>query len=168
MSLTVEARGHPQGDATAKGPYTLAAGTDCICFRASGRIFAFRLSAAGAGFRLGRPVFDAVTLGEKSIRTRRERVTALRATKASAAGRRLRLKRLRASLARPTIPPVRNASPPSVRKEMSHTIYIRSRPAAFAVVVKPNVSGLNQLLIESHAAARTMPAGFTIFGAGRW
>jgi hypothetical protein len=36
---------------------------------------------------------------------------------------------------------------------MSHTIYIRSRPAAFAVVVKPTVSGLNQLLIESHAAA---------------
>ena len=36
---------------------------------------------------------------------------------------------------------------------MSHTIYIRSRPAAFAVVVKPNASGLNRLLIESHAAA---------------
>ena len=65
VSLTIEARGHPQGAATAKGPYTLAAGADCFCFRASGRIVAFRLSAAGVGFRLGRPVFDAVALGEK-------------------------------------------------------------------------------------------------------
>ena len=42
---------------------------------------------------------------------------------------------------------------------MSHTIYIRSRPAAFAVVVKPNVAGLNQLLIESHAAAAAYAGG---------
>lgn len=42
---------------------------------------------------------------------------------------------------------------------MSHTIYIRSRPAAFSVVVKPNVAGLNRLLIESHAAAAAYAGG---------
>jgi hypothetical protein len=65
VSLTVFARGHPQAAATSKGPYALAPGADRLCFRASGRILAFTLSAAGAGFRLGRPVLEAVALGGK-------------------------------------------------------------------------------------------------------
>jgi hypothetical protein len=68
VSLTLYTRNFPQGAETTKGPYTLATGADRKDFRVSGKIAAARFStASGAtpGFRLGKPVFDAVPLGER-------------------------------------------------------------------------------------------------------
>jgi hypothetical protein len=65
VSLSLLCRSYPQGDVTTKGPYTLADEADKKDFRASGMIVAAKVSASDASFRVGRPIFKAVTGGER-------------------------------------------------------------------------------------------------------
>lgn len=68
VSLTLYMRDRPQSAAVTKGPYTLTPTTTKKDFRASGKVVAVRLSggaASGSYMRLGKPLFDAVPLGER-------------------------------------------------------------------------------------------------------
>lgn len=64
VSLTVFVRSYPMAAATTKGPYTIGTSATKKDFRASGRLVAMKLSGT-ADMRLGRPVFDAVLVGER-------------------------------------------------------------------------------------------------------
>jgi hypothetical protein len=66
-NLTLYSRLRPQGDARTFGPYAIAATTDKVDIRASGRLFRIRLSGSSspASGRLGRPVFDITKSGER-------------------------------------------------------------------------------------------------------
>jgi hypothetical protein len=66
VSLTLYMRDRPQSTAVTKGPYTLTNSATKKDFRASGKIMAVKLSTASAvAFRLGKPLFDTVILGER-------------------------------------------------------------------------------------------------------
>jgi hypothetical protein len=76
-SLTLYVRSEPQDSAVAKGPYTLEGATTKKVIRASGKLIAVRFSAgmytldpnvaisSSGAFRLGKPLFDIVPLGER-------------------------------------------------------------------------------------------------------
>ena len=64
--LTLFVRDRPQSSAATKGPHTLTTSTTKKDFRASGNLAALKFSAAaGVKWRLGKPTFDCVTLGER-------------------------------------------------------------------------------------------------------
>lgn len=67
VSLTVYARDYPRATATALGPHTITTATTKKTFRASGRLVAIKLSGSSTTptMRLGKPVFDAVPLGQR-------------------------------------------------------------------------------------------------------
>lgn len=66
VSLTLYMRDRPQSTTVAEGPYTLASTATKKDFRASGRLMALKFSAAsGVTWRLGKPAFDCVTMGER-------------------------------------------------------------------------------------------------------
>lgn len=65
VSLTVFVRDRPQSTAVTKGPFTISTSATKKDFRASGKIAAVRLSGTAVYFRLGKPLFDVVPLGER-------------------------------------------------------------------------------------------------------
>lgn len=67
VSLTLFVRDRPMSSATTKGPYSIAAAATKKDFRASGKIVSAKFSVASANsrFRLGKPLFDVVPMGER-------------------------------------------------------------------------------------------------------
>jgi hypothetical protein len=65
VALTLYMRDRPASSATAKGPYMIATTDTKKDFRASGMIAAGMFSAFAGRFRLGKPLFDTVPLGER-------------------------------------------------------------------------------------------------------
>lgn len=68
VDLTLFVRDYPMSSATTKGPHTISTSTTKKDFRASGKIVAVKLSQVSGSvgdFRLGKPLFDAVPLGER-------------------------------------------------------------------------------------------------------
>jgi hypothetical protein len=65
VDLTLFVRDRPQSAALTKGPFTIPPGTTRKGCRASGKLMAMKLSGTAVQFRLGKPLFDVVTLGER-------------------------------------------------------------------------------------------------------
>ena len=65
LSLTLNVRDWPQSAKTAKGPYTLTTSTRKKDFRASGRILSVKLSSSNVAWRMGKPIFEGVAMGER-------------------------------------------------------------------------------------------------------
>jgi hypothetical protein len=66
VNLYLRVRDRPLSTATVKGPYALTTATTKKDFRASGKIITVQFEAATAArFRLGKPLFDIVPLGER-------------------------------------------------------------------------------------------------------
>ncbi len=65
VSLTLYVRDRPQSTAVTKGPYVLTTATTKKDFRASGKLVAAKFSGSNVYMRLGRPLFDVVTTGER-------------------------------------------------------------------------------------------------------
>lgn len=67
INLTIYTRDYPQDEETTWGPFTLAANTNKSDFLVTGRIFDFEFNSASSpsSWRMGKPVFDAVPLGER-------------------------------------------------------------------------------------------------------
>lgn len=68
VALTLYMRDRPQSTAVTKGPYTLTAASNKKDFRASGMLMSVKISTtsvSGAQFRIGKPTFDCVTMGER-------------------------------------------------------------------------------------------------------
>jgi len=65
--LTLFVRDRPQSPATTKGPHTLTTATTKKDFRASGKIVSAKFggSATSLYFRMGKPMFDVVPMGER-------------------------------------------------------------------------------------------------------
>jgi hypothetical protein len=71
-TLTVYVRARPQSTAVTKGPYGLTSSATKKDFRVSGKIFSVKFSGSGYSgsndlthMRLGKPLFDAVPMGER-------------------------------------------------------------------------------------------------------
>lgn len=65
VALTLTVRDRPQSTAVTKGPYTVTTAMNKKDFRASGKLMSMKFSATAQYFRLGKPVFDAVPMGER-------------------------------------------------------------------------------------------------------
>lgn len=68
VSLTLFVRDYPQSSATTKGPYTLTSGATKKDLHLSGKLVAVKFSETGSAnsyARLGNPLFDGVTMGER-------------------------------------------------------------------------------------------------------
>jgi hypothetical protein len=65
VDLTIYERAHPRSAAYADGPHVIAADDDRVCLRASGKLLSVKFSSASGRWRLGKPTFDCVTLGER-------------------------------------------------------------------------------------------------------
>lgn len=67
LTLTLTMQDRPQSTAVTKGPYTIATTDTKKDFRASGKIVTVKIACAATGsfFRLGKPLFDVVPLGER-------------------------------------------------------------------------------------------------------
>jgi hypothetical protein len=64
VAVTLDCRDRPQSTAVTKGLYTLTTASTKMDFRASGKIMSVKFSSAER-FRLGKPLFDIVPLGER-------------------------------------------------------------------------------------------------------
>ena len=69
LDLTLTVRDRPQSNPTTKGPYTFTTNATRQDFRVSGKIFTVKIGmgtgASSCYFRLGKPLFDVVPLGER-------------------------------------------------------------------------------------------------------
>lgn len=67
ISLSFSIRDRPRSAPVTKGPYTITAGASKKDFRASGKIIAVTIesTAVNSYFRLGKPLFDVVPMGER-------------------------------------------------------------------------------------------------------
>jgi hypothetical protein len=65
VALTVYCRDRPQSMAVTKGPYTIGTTATKKDFRASGKIVSVKFSGNSVRYRLGKPCFDTVPLGER-------------------------------------------------------------------------------------------------------
>ena len=65
--LTIYTRDYPQDDETTWGPFTIAANANKVDFRVTGRVFDFEFTSnsSPSSWRMGKPVFDAVLVGER-------------------------------------------------------------------------------------------------------